>query len=88
MSFYYVSNYGLKIKSMVLDILSLFVGLFISSVICVRIYKYNTLRLIPKSLSVIMIALLLFTFMYFDNNPVEVNLFYDESNHTYYDVRK
>lgn len=80
---YYTFNYGFNISSLIVDISSLFIGLLISSIISVNIYKHNKLVKIPGVVSLIFVFVLAIGVTYLDTNPQKNDLFYDHENETY-----
>ena len=86
-SSYYVFRYAFNIESMFLDISSLFVGLFISSLICKHIYNKKRIIKFPSYISVVLILILTISVAYYDSNPKNIDLFYDKENKTYFEVR-
>ena len=69
-----------------LDILSFILGIFISSLICKRFYKYEKFKALPSAFSLVFTFLLIMSLVYFDVNPAKVDLFYDNENQTYEQV--
>lgn len=87
-SFYYVFKYAFSYSSMGLDLLAFILGLFISSLICKRFYKYEKFKALPTLLSLTFTFVLIISLVYFDANPAKVDLFYDNINKTYEKVIK
>lgn len=79
---YYMFQYGLNIESMAVDILSLAIGLIVSSIVSYRIYKYNKSLRLPGVISLIFILVLAIGVTYLDTNPQQTDLFYDHENKT------
>lgn len=87
-SLFYVFKYAFNYTSMGLDLLSLILGLFISSLICKNIYHKNIFLHFPMVLSLIFIFMFIICIIYLDLNPIHVDLFYDHVNKTYDKVMK
>jgi len=86
-SMYYTTRFGFNVESMFIDIVSLFLGLFISSIICKSIYKNKRTINFPSYVSVVILLIMTISVAYYDANPKEVDLFYDHQNNTYYEVK-
>lgn len=80
---YYTFHYGFEIESMIIDIMSLVIGLAISSLICAHIYRFKENIKFSYIASLILIIFIAITTSYYDVNPSHVDLFYDHQNHTY-----
>lgn len=85
---YYTLKYGFNISSMFLDILSLFIGLVASAVICIRLEISNIDFRIPYYVSIAVLVTIFGLLLYFNYFPLEVNFFYDKVNNTYGPVKK
>ena len=85
---YYTLNYGFNISSMFLDILSLFIGLVASSVLCIKLEISKNSFEIPYYLSIIILIIIFGLLTIFNFYPREVNFFYDKANNTYDAVKK
>lgn len=85
---YYTLNYGFNISSMFLDILSLFIGLVASAIICIRLEISSVDFQIPYYVSIVVLAVIFGLLIYFNYFPIEVNFFFDKVNSTYGAVKK
>ena len=85
---YYTLKYGFSISSMFLDILSLFIGLVASSLICIKLEISKNSFEIPYYISIILILMLFGLLTLFNFYPREVNFFLDKVNNTYGAVKK
>lgn len=81
--FYYVFKHALSISSMIIDISSFIIGLFISSFLSYKMYiksKMNNFYfLINLSFSIYVVAMI----YYLNYNPIHVDLFLDHETNTY-----
>lgn len=85
---YYTLNYGFNIKSMFLDILSLFIGLVSSSILCIKLEISSINFQIPYYISLIVLIVIFGLLVYFNYYPLEINFFFDKENNTYNPVKK
>ena len=74
---------GFEIESMIIDIMSLVLGLIGSSLICAHIYRFKENIKLSYIASLILIIAIAVLTSYYDVNPSHVDLFYDHQNHTY-----
>ena len=72
---------------MIIDILSLFIGLVLSSIINIKLEISNTNFKIPYYISIITLVIVFGILLYFNYYPLEVNFFYDKINNTYRNVK-
>lgn len=84
---YYVFRYALNVESMFIDISSLFIGLFTSSLICKHIYNRKKIVKFPSYVTIVLILILTISVAYYDSNPKNVDLFYDNENKTYFEAK-
>lgn len=84
---YYTLKYGFNISAMIIDILSLFIGLVLSSIINIKLEISNTNFKIPYYISIITLVIVFGILLYFNYYPLEVNFFYDKINNTYRNVK-
>lgn len=84
---YYLFKFGFNIENMFIDISSLIIGLFISSIISNKIYYSFKIIRYSGYASLLFAILLIVTITYFQVNPIKVDFFYDNQNKTYYEVK-
>lgn len=82
-AFYYSYTGALGIESMVLDILSLILGVLLSQCISLHFYKYGKENDITLYICIILLGLLVFIFSYFTFYPPKLPIFMDSSNGKY-----
>lgn len=75
--FYYSYTGSLGIHSMILDIASLIIGVFIAQILCAHIYKYGKGYSITFYASLIFLGIAIVTFTYFTFSPPQIPLFRD-----------
>lgn len=85
---YYTLNYGFSISSMFLDILSLFIGLVASAIICIRLELSNINYQIKYYVPIVCLVVIFGLLVYFNYFPLEINFFYDKENMTNNAVKK
>ena len=85
---YYMFKNGFNIDSMFIDISSLIIGLLLSSFISKHIYHIKNITRFSGYASLFAIFVLSITITFFQLNPLRVDFFYDNENHTYYEVYK
>lgn len=83
---YYTLQYGFNVESGIINILSLLVGLIISNLINIHIYKRVRVLNFHSNLSLILIFIISIGVTYLHFNPVEVDFFYDNEHKTYENV--
>ena len=86
---YYIFTYGFSISNAFIDISALLIGLFTSSLLCIHLYirtKNHNMK-VCNPIVIIGLLLLVFTISFFDKNPLKVDLFYDNENNTYNEVK-
>lgn len=81
--FHYTYTGAFGIKSMVLDILSLFIGIIIAQFIAMNYCSYNKYYNWHFYLAVILLVSLIISYVVFTFNPPHIPLFYDEANAKY-----
>lgn len=80
-SIHYVTKYGFGIKSVIVDIISLYIAILLSQL---KGYKiYNNILDKNNLLNIIYISSLIILFIYFSINPPKLPMFKDEKTKTY-----
>ncbi|MBE6062906.1 MAG: hypothetical protein E7207_04940 [Clostridium butyricum] len=73
-SLYYINTCGFSLHSLILDIFSLFIGIFLGQILALHIYTHKKFNIydLYSSISIILIIILLFTFFTFcpPNYPI------------------
>lgn len=77
LSFYYVYTGALGIESLVLDILSLILGVIVSQISAIHIYKYSNPTKRTFYFSIVVLMILAVAFIVFTFKPPHIPLFMD-----------
>lgn len=82
-AFYYSYTGALGIASIILDIMSLIIGIFLAQIICVHIYKYGKGHNVSFYISLILLGVLIVIFTYYTFSPPKFPMFRDSLSGKY-----
>ena len=85
-STYYVLKEGFSVESAFVNIASLLIGLFLSSLVNIHINNRIRIFNIHSNLSLVLIFVFAISLTYLHFNPLHTNFFYDIENQTYDNV--
>ena len=82
-SFFYTYTGALGIEFLIIDIISFFLGIAVSQILSLHVFKYGNFDFKGLLIAVTVIALLIICFVFFTFNPPHLPLFKDPITGTY-----
>ncbi|KMT22225.1 DUF6512 family protein [Clostridium cylindrosporum] len=82
-TFYYTYTGAFGIESLVLDIFSLFLGIFIGQILGLHLYRYGKFNPLVSGVLYLILILVILAFIVFTFNPPHIPLFLDSQTGTY-----